>query len=111
MSLGTREESHPSHKESRQTENVLVLQGGGSLGAYECGVYKTLVKYNIKFDIVSGTSIGAVNAAIIAVAHHRHHSNKNSAKELNFWLELAETLIALPPQYSSLYLTDEIIIY
>ena len=47
-------------------ETVLVLQGGGSLGAYECGVYKTLVKHNIKFDIVSGTSIGALNAAIIA---------------------------------------------
>ena len=106
MSLRTREESHPRHKESRQTENVLVLQGGGSLGAYECGVYKTLAKHNVKFDIVSGTSIGAVNAAIIAAAHR--HGNENSAKELeNFWLELAETLIVLPPQYSSLYFTDE----
>jgi NTE family protein len=85
-----------------------VLQGGGSLGAYECGVYKTLVKHNIKFDIVSGTPIGAVNAAIIAIGHHRHHSNENSAKQLeDFWLELAETLIALPTQCSSLYFTDE----
>ena len=58
MSFRTREESHPRHKDSRQTENVLVLQGGGSLGAYDCGVYKTLTKHNIKFDIVSGTSIG-----------------------------------------------------
>src|SRR5438093_5161633 len=74
-------------------ETVLVLQGGGSLGAYECGVYKTLAKYNIKFDIVSGTSIGALNAAIIAAAHH-YHSVKNYTQELeNFWLELAETLI------------------
>ncbi len=56
---------------------------------------------------MSGTSIGAVNAAIIAAAH-RHHGNENSAKELeSFWLELAETLIPLPPQYSSLYFTDE----
>ena len=44
-------------------ETVLVMQGGGSLGAYECGVYKTLAKHNIKFDIVSGTSIGALNAS------------------------------------------------
>ena len=46
-------------------ERVLIMQGGGSLGAYECGVYKALVKHNIRFDVVAGTSIGAVNAAII----------------------------------------------
>lgn len=39
-------------------ETVLVMQGGGALGAYECGVYKTLEKYGIEFDIVAGTSIG-----------------------------------------------------
>ena len=55
-------------KEELPAETVLVLQGGGSLGAYECGVYKTLAKHNIKFDIVSGTSIGALNATIIAAA-------------------------------------------
>jgi NTE family protein len=87
-------------------ESVLVLQGGGSLGAYECGVYKTLAKHNIRFDIVSGTSIGALNAAIIA--SHSYDSAKNSAKQLeNFWLELSEILIPLPPQFSSLYFTDE----
>jgi NTE family protein len=87
-------------------ETVLVLQGGGSLGAYECGVYKTLVKQNIKFDIVSGTSIGALNAAIIAA--HSYDTVKNSVKELeHFWLELAETLIPLPEQFSLLYFTDE----
>ena len=53
-------------QEELPVETVLVLQGGGSLGAYECGVYKTLAKHNIKFDIVAGTSIGALNAAIIA---------------------------------------------
>jgi NTE family protein len=88
-------------------ETVLVLQGGGSLGAYECGVYKILAKHNVRFDIVSGTSIGALNAAIIA--SYSYDSVKNSAKELeNFWLELAETLIPMPPQFSSLYFTDEI---
>jgi predicted acylesterase/phospholipase RssA len=30
-----------------KTESVLVLQGGGSLGAYECGVYKCLYKNQI----------------------------------------------------------------
>jgi NTE family protein len=36
------------------------------LGAYECGVYKTLAKRGIKFDTIAGTSIVAINAAIIA---------------------------------------------
>ncbi|MGB9169235.1 MAG: patatin-like phospholipase family protein [Nitrososphaeraceae archaeon] len=45
-----------------KSETVLVLQGGGSLGAYECGVFKTLNNHNIKFDILAGSSIGAVNA-------------------------------------------------
>ena len=49
-----------------QHETVLIMQGGGSLGAYECGVYKALHKLGIEFDIIAGTSIGAVNAAIIA---------------------------------------------
>lgn len=57
MGFRAQEESHPSHKESRQTENVLVLQGGGSLGAFECGGYKALVKKKIRIDIVAGTSI------------------------------------------------------
>src|ERR671939_1907453 len=94
-----RSEEEISEKEL-PVESVLVLQGGGSLGAYECGVYKTLAKHDIKFDIVSGTSIGALNAAIIAAAAntaHSYDSVKNSAKELEaFWLELAETLIPLP---------------
>lgn len=43
---------------SDKVENVLVLQGGGSLGAFGCGVFKALAKKNIKLDIVAGTSIG-----------------------------------------------------
>src|SRR4029078_1082726 len=106
INLNKQQEEEEKQKES-PVETVLVLQGGGSLGAYECGVYKTLAKHNIQFDIVSGTSIGALNAAIIAAAY-RNHSVKNTAQELeNFWLELAETLIPLPAQFSSTYFTDE----
>ena len=52
MSFKAKEESRTRHKESRQTENVLVLQGGGSLGAFACGVFKGLVKKDIRIDIV-----------------------------------------------------------
>lgn len=70
-------------------ETVLVLQGGGSLGAYECGAYKALYNHNISFDMVVGTSIGAINAAIIA-------GTKNPEKRVehleDFWHELSENI-------------------
>ena len=45
---------------------VLVLQGGGALGAYQAGVYQALHEAGIEPDWVIGTSIGAINAGIIA---------------------------------------------
>jgi NTE family protein len=72
-------------------ENVLVLQGGGSLGAFGCGVFKALAESGVKIDILAGTSIGGVNAAIIA-------GSKNQRPEValeQFWLELAENSIDL----------------
>src|SRR6478735_9917654 len=45
---------------------VLVLQGGGALGAYQCGVYQALHEAGVEPDWIIGTSIGAINAAIIA---------------------------------------------
>jgi NTE family protein len=44
---------------------VLVLQGGGALGAYQVGVYEALHASHIEPDWVIGTSIGAINAALI----------------------------------------------
>ncbi len=45
---------------------MLVLQGGGALGAYQVGVYEALHEAGVEPDWVIGTSIGAINAAIIA---------------------------------------------
>ncbi|HXI66423.1 MAG TPA: patatin-like phospholipase family protein [Steroidobacteraceae bacterium] len=45
---------------------VLVLQGGGALGAYQVGVYEALYKAGIEPDWVIGRSIGAINAALIS---------------------------------------------
>ncbi|MCQ2553945.1 MAG: patatin-like phospholipase family protein [Clostridia bacterium] len=47
-------------------KNALVLSGGGSRGAYEIGVWQALREMGIKIDIVCGTSIGAMNSAVIA---------------------------------------------
>ena len=44
---------------------ALLLQGGGALGAYQAGVYEALAKADLHPDWVAGTSIGAVNSAII----------------------------------------------
>jgi NTE family protein len=45
---------------------VLVFQGGGALGAYQAGVYQALHEAGIEPDWIIGTSIGAINAALIA---------------------------------------------
>src|SRR3954451_19262141 len=45
---------------------VLVLQGGGALGSYQAGVYQALHEAEIEPDWIIGTSIGAINASLIA---------------------------------------------
>jgi NTE family protein len=52
------------HKDNGQV--VVVLQGGGALGAYQGGVYQALHETGIEPDWIVGTSIGAINASIIA---------------------------------------------
>ena len=47
-------------------QTVIVLQGGGALGAYQVGVYRALHEAGIEPDWVIGTSIGAINASLIA---------------------------------------------
>jgi NTE family protein len=72
---------------SNTIENVLILQGGGSLGAFGCGVFKALAKSNVKIDIIAGTSIGGLNASIIAGSKGEEHPEKALEQ---YWLELGE---------------------
>jgi NTE family protein len=51
---------------------VLVLQGGGALGSYQAGVYQAMHESGIEPDWVIGTSIGAINGAIIAANRPEH---------------------------------------
>lgn len=53
------------NKQDLPGQVVLVLQGGGALGAYQVGVYQALHEAGIEPDWVIGTSIGAINAALI----------------------------------------------
>jgi NTE family protein len=58
--------ARPSRSGHPVGQIVLVLQGGGALGAYQVGVYEALHDAGIDPDWVIGTSIGAINAALIA---------------------------------------------
>jgi len=73
------------------TQTALILQGGGALGAFECGVVKALEEEGIFPDIVAGVSIGALNGAVIA-GNPRHAAQALEA----FWADLAVTTPNVP---------------
>ena len=90
--------SRSSPADDRTLENVLILQGGGSLGAFGCGVFKALANNNIKLDMIAGTSIGGINAAIIAGSKEEKHPEEALEQ---FWLELSESFVDLHTAPSS----------
>jgi hypothetical protein len=52
-------------------ENVLILQGGGSLGAFGCGVFKSLASSNIKLDIIlQAPRLEAANSSVTQFYFH-----------------------------------------
>ena len=90
---------------------VLVLQGGGALGAYQAGVYQAMHEHGLTPDWVVGTSIGALNGALIAgneranrlprikefwdrVAHRDLFDMRrlpDSARRFNIWLNTLDS--------------------
>jgi predicted acylesterase/phospholipase RssA len=88
-----------SNKSTNQIQRALILQGGGAVGAYEAGIYKALYENLMDqslrenrqlFDIVAGTSAGAMNATIIVNHVLRNNDKENpwkgSVEKLNdFW--------------------------
>jgi predicted acylesterase/phospholipase RssA len=90
-----------------EKERALVLQGGGSLGAYGAGVYsafyESLSRIDAEegnkgrpiFDIIAGTSIGAINAAILVSYVVENQTYEGSAEKLvEFWNYLSKESIA-----------------
>jgi predicted acylesterase/phospholipase RssA len=90
-----------------EKERAIVLQGGGSLGAYEAGAYKALYerlsekdteegrKGRSTFDIVAGTSIGAINAAVLVSYVVENSTYDGSAERLiDFWKYLSKESMA-----------------
>ena len=71
---------------------VLVLQGGGALGAYQVGVYQALHEAGIEPDWVIGTSIGAINASLIAGNEPGHRMERLST----FWDQMQASAPSTP---------------
>ncbi|MGA9168992.1 MAG: patatin-like phospholipase family protein, partial [Nitrososphaeraceae archaeon] len=99
-------------------QRALVLQGGGALGAYEAGVLKVLCdtliegKANAKkegplFDIIAGTSVGAMNAAVlISNVVNRNKTWEQSVEVLeSFWTDEGKGLSS-NPDYSKWWWGD-----
>ena len=74
---------------------VLLLQGGGALGAYQAGVHQALAEANLHPDWVAGISIGAINSALIA----GNPPERRVEKLREFW----ETISA--PPFGGPYIT------
>lgn len=75
-----------------EEKTVLVLQGGGALGAYQAGAYAALAEAGYMPSWVAGISIGAVNAAIIAGNPPERRIERLRA----FWEEVSSRLKAWP---------------
>lgn len=71
---------------------VLVLQGGGALGAYQAGAYETLCEAGEIPTWVAGTSIGAVNGAIVA----GNPPERRVQRLREFWERVSSRLLAWP---------------
>lgn len=69
----------------RDRQIVLVLQGGGALGAYQAGVYHALHEHGVDPDWIVGTSIGAINASLIA----GNPREKRLERLQEFWTRMA----------------------
>src|SRR6185369_5279079 len=76
----------------KERQIVLVLQGGGALGAYQAGVYHALHEAGLEPDWVGGVSIGAINAAIIA----GNEPQDRVARLRQFWTQITEDSFPYP---------------
>lgn len=68
-----------------QRKTALVLSGGGSRGAYQCGVWKALTELGIDIDIVVGVSVGALNGVMVIQG--------DVIKTENLWREMETDMV------------------
>ncbi|MFR8854618.1 MAG: patatin-like phospholipase family protein [Oscillospiraceae bacterium] len=78
----------------QKSKTALVLSGGGSRGAYEAGVWQALVDLGIKIDIVTGSSVGAINGAKVCQG--------DLDDTINLWREIQTHMVFDVPEDSQL---------
>lgn len=76
----------------RHEQTVLVLQGGGALGAYQAGAFEGFAAAGVAPDWVAGVSIGAINAALIA----GNPPERRVARLREFWQRISAPLASAP---------------
>lgn len=72
---------------------ALVLGGGGAKGSYQIGVWKALKSLNIKLDAVIGTSVGALNGAMIAMNDYQQALDIWQSMELKNIISIPESFV------------------
>ena len=86
--------AQPARHTTKHEHTVLVLQGGGALGAYQAGAYEGLAEAGLAPDWVTGVSIGAINAALIAGNPPERRVERLRA----FWDRVSSSVpLVLPP--------------
>lgn len=78
--------STPAAQAQEYPTVALVLQGGGALGSYQCGVYEAMHEAGVRPNWFAGTSIGAMNAAILAGNAPEHRVERLR----EFWRTICE---------------------
>lgn len=100
-----------------ESQRALIFQGGGSLGAYEAGVFHVLyhwIKSRLEdekkdeniFDVIAGTSIGAINASIVVNCflenkYTDEFKSSNNSNKLKYWQGTPERLLDFWKKVSS----------
>ena len=96
-------------------KRAIVLGGGGSKGAYQIGAWKALRELGIEYDIVTGTSIGACNGALMVQGDYDRAfelwqsididkvvlNGLNLRTDLNYYMEHSDKLLGFLKTYTS----------
>jgi NTE family protein len=83
----------PKPQVTQHDHTVLLLQGGGALGAYQAGVYEGMYEHGLAPDWVTGVSIGAINSALIA----GNAPERRVERLREFWDRVSSGMPIVPP--------------
>ena len=106
LPLNQKDNNVTQPSKNKKKHRALILSGGGALGAYQVGVPKILSQRlmqedsekpddnnRLLFDIVAGTSIGAMNGAVLVIKYLETKDWQRAIDELErFWIDKDEGL-------------------